>query len=87
MWRQQCPGSRIPPGLALAEVEQVHLKLLDFLVNLQCPLQAKLEQCSAALSSDLKLFLPSRHRDRSDFFTSLRALWNIYRSLYRLFPS
>lgn len=30
MWREQCPGSRIPPGLALAEVEQVHLKLLDF---------------------------------------------------------
>lgn len=24
MWRKQCPGSRIPPGLALAEVEQVH---------------------------------------------------------------
>lgn len=73
MWRQQCPGSRIPPGLALAEAEQVHFKLFGFffLVDLQCPLRAKLEQCSAALSSDLKLFLPSRHRDRNGFFTSL----------------
>lgn len=40
-WRKQCPGSRIPPGLALAEAEQVHFKLLDFLVDLHCPLRVK----------------------------------------------
>lgn len=70
MWREQCPGSRIPPGFALAEVEQVCFKLLDFSVDSQCPLQAKLEECSAALSSDLELL----NRDRSVFFTSLRVL-------------
>lgn len=86
-WRKQCPGSKIPPGLALAEAEQVHFKLSDFLVDLHCPLRVKLEECSAALSSDLELFLPSRHRDRSVFFTSLWVLQDIYRGLYCLFPS